>query len=150
MEIKRGEIYFADITKYDSKGSEQSGRRPVVILQNNIGNKFSPTTIIAIITTKSKRELPTHVELHSFSATIYDAENRLQNFGMVDNSYIRAYNADTNEELFKYELNEDFSLETGVIAGELYRKNGEWKFNAVGSGYNGGLAAIGKNFGLDL
>ncbi|MBV7604925.1 TerD family protein, partial [Escherichia coli] len=59
-------------------------------------------------------------------------------------------NADTNEELFKYELNEDFSLETGVIAGELYRKNGEWKFNAVGSGYNGGLAAIGRNFGLDL
>lgn len=42
MEIKRGEIYFADITKYDSKGSEQSGRRPVLILQNNIGNKFSP------------------------------------------------------------------------------------------------------------
>ena len=44
MEIKRGEIYFADITKYDSKGSEQSGRRPVLILQNDIGNKFSPTT----------------------------------------------------------------------------------------------------------
>lgn len=52
MEIKRGEIYFADITKYDSKGSEQSGRRPVVILQNNIGNKFSPTTIIARIKLK--------------------------------------------------------------------------------------------------
>lgn len=64
MEIKRGEIYFADITKYDSKGSEQSGRRPVLILQNDIGNKFSPTTIIAIITTKSKRNLPTHVEIH--------------------------------------------------------------------------------------
>lgn len=64
MEIKRGEIYFANITKYDSKGSEQSGRRPVLILQNDIGNKFSPTTIIAIITTKSKRNLPTHVEIH--------------------------------------------------------------------------------------
>lgn len=43
-----------------------------------------------------------------------------------------------------------FSLETGVVAGELYRKNGEWKFNAVGSGYNGGLAAIGRNFGIEL
>lgn len=64
MEIKRGEIYFANITKYDSKGSEQRGRRPVLILQNDIGNKFSPTTIIAIITTKSKRNLPTHVEIH--------------------------------------------------------------------------------------
>ena len=95
-------------------------------------------------------KIPSNITKISFSATIYDAENRLQNFGMVDNSYIRAYNADTNEELFKYELNEDFSLETGVIAGELYRKNGEWKFNAVGSGYNGGLAAIGRNFGLDL
>lgn len=95
-------------------------------------------------------KIPSNITKISFSATIYDAENRLQNFGMVDNSYIRAYNADTNEELFKYELNEDFSLETGVIAGELYRKNGEWKFIAVGSGYNGGLAAIGRNFGLDL
>ena len=84
------------------------------------------------------------------TTTIYDAENRLQNFGMVDNSYIRAYDAETNEELFKYELNEDFSLETGVVAGELYRRNGEWKFNAVGSGFSGGLSAVGRNFGLDL
>ena len=77
MEIKRGEIYFADITKYYSKGSEQSGRRPVVILQNNIGNKFSPTTIIAIITTKSKRELPTHVELYK------DEVNKLKHDSVV-------------------------------------------------------------------
>lgn len=95
-------------------------------------------------------KIPSNVEKISFAATIYDAEARLQNFGMVDNSYIRAYNADTNEELFKYELNEDFSLETGIIAGELYRRNGEWKFNAVGSGYNGGLATIARNFGLDV
>ena len=86
----------------------------------------------------------------SFAATIYDAENRLQNFGMVDNSYIRAYDADTNEELFRYDVNEDFSLETGVVAGEMYRRNGEWKFNAVGSGFAGGLAAVGRNFGLNL
>lgn len=95
-------------------------------------------------------KIPSNIDKISFAATIYDAENRLQNFGMVDNSYIRAYNADTNEELFKYELNEDFSLETGIIAGELYRKNGEWKFNAVGSGYQGGLATIARNFGLNI
>ena len=77
MDIKRGEIYFADVTRYDSLGSEQSGRRPVVILQNNIGNKFSPTTIIAIITTKSKRELPTHVELHK------DEVNKLKHDSVV-------------------------------------------------------------------
>ena len=69
---------------------------------------------------------------------------------MVDNSYIRAYDVDTNEELFKYELNEDFSLETGIIAGELYRKDNEWRFNAVGSGYENGLTTIGRTFGLDI
>lgn len=83
-------------------------------------------------------------------AAIYNAEDRLQNFGMVSNSYIRAYDADTNEELFKYELDEDFSLETGIVAGELYRKNGEWKFNAIGCGYNDGFVAIAKNFGLNV
>ena len=95
-------------------------------------------------------KIPSNFDKISFAATIYDAENRLQNFGMVDNSYIRAYDANTNEELFKYELNEDFSLETGIVAGELYRKNGEWKFNAGGSGYNGGLAAIARTFGLNI
>lgn len=60
-------------------------------------------------------KIPANISKISFAATIYDAENRLQNFGMVDNSYIRAYDADTNEELFKYELNEDFSLERGVL-----------------------------------
>ena len=112
--------------------------------RTGVGDGDDETMIVEL------NKIPSNITKISFSATIYDAENRLQNFGMVDNSYIRAYNVDTNEELFKYELNEDFSLETGVIAGELYRKNGEWKFNAVGSGYNGGLAAIGRNFGLDL
>lgn len=93
-------------------------------------------------------KIPGNIEKISFTASIYDAEARLQNFGMIDNSYIRAYDADTKEELFKYELNEDFSLETGIVAGELYRRNGEWKFNAVGSGYTGGLEAIVNSFGL--
>ena len=102
------------------------------------------------IMTVELEKIPANISKISFAATIYDAENRLQNFGMVDNSYIRAYDADTNEELFRYDLNEDFSLETGVVAGELYRRNGEWKFNAVGSGFSGGLAAVGRNFGLNL
>jgi mRNA interferase MazF len=86
MNIKRGEIYFADITRYDSQGSEQSGRRPVVILQNDIGNKFSPTTIIAIITTKSKRELPTHVELHKdrFNGLKQDSVVALEQIKTID------------------------------------------------------------------
>ena len=96
------------------------------------------------------QKIPSNITKISFAATIYEAETRLQNFGMVDNSYIRAYNLDTNEELFKYELNEDFSLETGIVAGELYRHNGEWKFAAVGSGYAGGLSTICRNFGLNI
>lgn len=85
MEIKRGEIYFANVTEY-SQGSEQSGRRPVLILQNDIGNKFSPTTIIAIITTKSKRELPTHVELHKdrFNGLKQDSVVALEQIKTVD------------------------------------------------------------------
>lgn len=112
--------------------------------QNGVGSGDDETMTVDL------NKIPSNIEKISFAATIYDAESRLQNFGMVDNSYIRAYDVDTNEELFKYELNEDFSLETGIIAGELYRKNGEWKFNAVGSGYQGGLSTIARSFGLNI
>ena len=74
-----------------------------------------------------------------FTATIHDAENRRQNFGQVRNSYIRIYNAVTNEEIAKYDLDEDFSIETAVEFGRLYRRNGEWKFEAIGNGFKGGL-----------
>ena len=74
-----------------------------------------------------------------FTVTIHDAENRRQNFGQVRNSFIRIYNTDTNEEIARYDLEEDFSVETAVEFGRLYRKNGEWKFQAVGNGYKGGL-----------
>ena len=71
--------------------------------------------------------------------TIHDSDTRKQNFGQVRNSYIRIYNSQSNEEIAKYELDEDFSVETAVEFGRLYRRNGEWKFQAVGVGYNGGL-----------
>jgi tellurium resistance protein TerD len=74
-----------------------------------------------------------------FTVTIHDYETRHQNFGQVRNSYIRIYNAQTNEEIAKYELDEDFSIETAVEFGRLYRRNGEWKFEAMGIGYKGGL-----------
>lgn len=74
-----------------------------------------------------------------FTVTIHDAEKRRQNFGQVHNSYIRIYNAVTNEEIAKYDLDEDFSVETAVEFGRLYKRNGEWKFEAIGNGYKGGL-----------
>jgi tellurium resistance protein TerD len=74
-----------------------------------------------------------------FTVTIHEAEQRRQNFGQVRNSYIRIYNANTNEEIAKYDLDEDFSIETAVEFGRLYKRNGEWKFEAIGNGYKGGL-----------
>lgn len=71
--------------------------------------------------------------------TIHDAEARRQNFGQVRNSFIRIFNTDTNEEILKYELDEDFSIETAVEFGRIYNRNGEWKFEAVGSGQREGL-----------
>jgi tellurium resistance protein TerD len=74
-----------------------------------------------------------------FTVTIHDYEQRRQNFGQVRNSFIRIYNFQTNEEIAKYDLDEDFSVETAVEFGRLYRKNNEWKFEAMGIGYKGGL-----------
>lgn len=83
-----------------------------------------------------------------FTVTIYDAEKRNQNFGMVSNAFIRIVNAETDEEIMRFDLGEDFSIETALVFGSVYRHNGEWKFNAVGAGYAGGLAALVNDYGL--
>lgn len=85
----------------------------------------------------------------SVAVTIYDADNRLQNFGMVNNAYVRVADEETGEELIRYDLSEDFSTETAIVVAEIYKKNGEWKFKAVGSGYNGGLTALCRQYGID-
>ena len=95
-------------------------------------------------------KVPANVEKIDFTVTIYEADTRNQNFGQVENAFIRVVNSATGEELIRYDLSEDFSVETAVIVGELYRNKGEWKFNAVGSGFEGGLAALGRNFGVSL
>jgi tellurium resistance protein TerD len=71
--------------------------------------------------------------------TIHEAAARNQNFGQVRNSIVRIFNTDTNEEILKYELEEDFSVETAVEFGRIYKRNNEWKFEAVGVGMKGGL-----------
>ena len=71
--------------------------------------------------------------------TIHEAAQRGQNFGQVRNSFIRIFDSVTNQELLKYELEEDFSIETAVEFGRIYKRNGEWKFEAVGMGMKGGL-----------
>ncbi|MBT9775960.1 chemical-damaging agent resistance protein C [Clostridium sp. MCC353] len=93
--------------------------------------------------------VPANVSKIAFTVTIYDAEQRRQNFGQVNNAFIRIYNEETGEELLRYDLGEDFSIETAAVFGELYKNGSEWKFNAIGSGYQGGLAALCANYGVD-
>ena len=86
----------------------------------------------------------------SFGITIHEAKERNQNFGQVSNAYVRVLNEASGEEIIRYDLGEDFSVETAVVVGELYRNNADWKFNAIGSGYQNGLAGLCKDFGLDV
>lgn len=94
--------------------------------------------------------VPASVEKIGFTVTIYEAESRKQNFGQVSNAYIRIVDETSNAELIRYDLGEDFSVETAVVVGELYRNNGEWKFNAIGSGFQGGLKALCQNYGVNV
>ena len=94
--------------------------------------------------------VPAEITKIAFTVTIYEAEQRSQNFGQVNNAFIRIYNEATGEEMLRYDLGEDFSIETAAVFGELYKNGGEWKFNAIGSGYQGGLAALCANFGVEL
>ena len=77
-----------------------------------------------------------------FTASIFEAEKRRQNFGQVRNAYIRIYNTETTEEIARFDLEEDYSVETVVEFGRLYRRNGEWKFEAMGIGSKGGLESL--------
>ena len=94
--------------------------------------------------------VPPNISKIDFTVTINDADTRHQNFGQVSNAYIRIMDAATGTELIRYDLGEDYSIETAVIVGELYRNAGEWKFNAIGSGFQGGLAALCTNFGVNV
>lgn len=90
--------------------------------------------------------LDPRIEEIVFTVTIYEAEQRRQNFGQVRNSFIRIYNALTSEELCKYELAEDFSIETAIEFGRLYKRNGAWKFEAMGTATTGGLEVFVKKY----
>lgn len=95
-------------------------------------------------------KVPANVHKIDFTVTIHDAEQRGQNFGQVSNAFIRIFRDDTGEELIRYDLSEDFSVETAIVVAELYRHGNEWKFNAIGSGFQGGLAALCQNFGINV
>lgn len=95
-------------------------------------------------------KVPANITRISFTVTIYDSDVRRQNFGQVSNAFIRIVDANTDQELIRYDLGEDFSIETAIVVGELYKHGSEWKFNAIGSGFQGGLAALCGNFGIEV
>ena len=94
-------------------------------------------------------KIPAEITKIAFTVTIYEAEARRQNFGQVSNAFVRIFDENTGEELLRYDLGEDFSIETAVVFGELYKNADEWKFNAIGSGSQGGLAALCNMYGID-
>ncbi len=90
------------------------------------------------------------VEKLALVVTIHEAETRKQNFGQVNNAFIRVLNDENQIELVRYDLTEDYSMETALVFGEIYKKGGEWRFTAVGQGYAGGLAAACKDYGVNI
>ncbi len=95
-------------------------------------------------------KVPDYVKKIVVTVTIYDAPARGQNFGQVANSYVRLVDNLTGTELLRFDLGEDYSTETAIVFAEIYRYNGDWKFSAVGSGFNGGLEALCRQYGLSV
>ncbi|MBF0584785.1 MAG: TerD family protein [Magnetococcales bacterium] len=94
--------------------------------------------------------VPVDVQKVVISVTIHDAESRQQNFGQVQGAFIRIVNRGNDQEVVRFDLTEDYSTETAMIFGELYRNNNEWKFRAIGQGFSGGLRAMANNFGMTI
>jgi tellurium resistance protein TerD len=92
------------------------------------------------------KTIPPEVVKMALTVTIHEADKRHQNFGQVSNAFVRIVNCENEQEIIRYDLTEDFSVETALIMAELYRKDGEWRMNAVGAGYEGGLQALVERY----
>ncbi|NJK55630.1 MAG: TerD family protein [Pleurocapsa sp. SU_5_0] len=92
------------------------------------------------------KTIPPEIVKMALTVTIHEAEKRHQNFGQVTNAFVRIVNCENEQEIIRYDLTEDFSVETALIMAELYRKDGEWRMNAVGAGYQGGLQALVERY----
>jgi tellurium resistance protein TerD len=95
-------------------------------------------------------KVPADVDKIVIGVTIHDAEARRQNFGMVGKAFIRCINANGNAEIARYDLSEDGSTEAAMIFGEVYRNGADWKFRAIGQGFQGGLGPLAKNYGVGV
>jgi tellurium resistance protein TerD len=95
-------------------------------------------------------DVPAAITRLVIAVTIHEAEGRRQNFGMVRDAFVRIVNLETNSEIVRFDLSEDYSTETAMIFAEIYHYHGEWKFRAVGQGYAGGLGALATQHGVDI
>ena len=95
-------------------------------------------------------KIPADLDKVVFAVTIHEAEIRKQNFGQVNHAYIRVVNEEGGQELARYDLSEDASIETSMIFGEIYRIGADWKFKAVGQGFVGGLGSLASSFGVSV
>lgn len=94
--------------------------------------------------------VPANIKSIFITVTIHDAEARRQNFGQVSDAFIRLVNHESDEEVVRFDLSEDYSTETAMVFGEVYRYNSEWKFRAIGQGYSGGLYALCQQYGVNV
>ncbi|ABC21695.1 TerD family protein [Rhodospirillum rubrum] len=134
----------ADFIFYNNKTSSDGS----VVHQgdNQSGAGEGDDETVAIDLTK----VPADVQKVAFSVTIHEADARKQNFGQVTNAFIRVVNQADGKEITRYDLSEDYSTETAMIFGELYRNGADWKFKAIGQGFAGGLGPLAKNFGVNI
>lgn len=141
------DFVFYGSQKHNSQGQICDNAESVIHTgDNRTGDGDGDDEQIIVDLTK----VPASVERIAFTVTIDQADQRKQNFGMVENSMIHIMDAVTGTDLVKFDLGEDFSAETAIIAAEIYRHNGEWQFNAIGSGFNGGLEALCANYGVTV
>ncbi len=125
-------IFYNNLTSPDAdKSVEHTG-------DNLTGEGDGDDEVIKV----NLKKIPSDVQKIVVVVTIHEAEQRGQNFGQVDNAYVRIVDSKTDKEAIRYDLTEDCSIETAMIMAELYRKDGEWRVNAVGAGYQGGLQAL--------
>jgi len=94
--------------------------------------------------------LPAFVDDIGIAVTIHEATQRKQNFGLVSNAFVRVVDADSGQELMRYNLSEDYSTETALLFCNIYRQGADWKFAAVGSGFDNGLAGLCTMYGLSV
>ncbi len=133
------DFVFYGNQKNDSSSVEYSG-------DNKTGAGDGDDEVIKIDLDK----IPESIQKIDFTVTIHESDARKQNFGQVSNAYIRLMNESDGTELIRYDLGEDYSTETAIVVAELYRNGAEWKFNAIGSGFSGGLKALCQNFGVEV